>query len=91
MPTSYLLDMTNTARKILEDLEGKQCKQVAVKMLSLLRDPYPHDSEHLSNRNFRRVDIGEYRIIYQVNQNVVEILTIGRRNDGAVYKMFNKR
>ena len=91
MPTSYVLDMTNRARKFLEDLESKQFKQVVVKMLSLLRNPYPNDSEHLSNRNYRRVDIGEIRIVYQVTQNVIEILVIGKRNDGAVYTTFNKR
>lgn len=88
---NFALNLTNDARKFLDGLESKQFKQVASKMLSLLRDPYPNDSEHLSNRSFRRVDIGEYRIVYQVVQNVVEILVIGKRNDGAVYKVFTKK
>ena len=88
MPKSYVLDLTNKAFKFLEILESKQCKQVAIKMLSLLRDPYPNDSELLKGARYRRVDIGEYRIIYDVQDNVIQILAIGPRNDGAVYKRF---
>lgn len=88
MSTSYMLDMSNKARKSLEDLENKHFKQVAVKMLSLLRNPYPNDSEHLSGSQYRRIDIGEYRIIYDVQQDIVQVLAIGPRNDGAIYKRF---
>jgi mRNA interferase RelE/StbE len=89
MPKSYALDMTNKAFKFLTGLESKQCKQVAIKMLSLLRNPYPNDSEQLKGpTKYRRVDIGEYRIVYDVQDNVIQILAIGPRNDGAVCKRF---
>ncbi|KJS15708.1 MAG: hypothetical protein VR69_12190 [Peptococcaceae bacterium BRH_c4b] len=89
MSKNYVLDMTNKAFKYLESLENKQCKQVAIKMLSLLRNPYPNDSELLRGHSrYRRVDIGEYRIIYVVEDNVIQILAIGPRNDDAVYKRF---
>lgn len=90
MPEGYVLDVTNKAFKFLESLGSKQCKQVAIKMLSLLRDPRPNDSEQLKgSAKYRRVDIGEYRIIYDVQDNVIQILAIGPRNDGAVYKGFS--
>jgi mRNA interferase RelE/StbE len=88
---NYALDMSNNARKYLDGLESKYFKQVASKMLSLLRDPYPNDSEHLSDSKYRRVDIGEHRIIYRMNENIIEILAIGARNDGSVYKKFTKK
>ncbi len=88
MPKSYVLDLTNKAFKFLESLESKQCKQVVIKMLSLIRDPYPNDSELLKGSRYRRVDIGEYRIIYDVQDNIIQILAIGPRNDDAVYKRF---
>ena len=67
-------------------MEIKQFKQVAMKMLSLLRDPIPNDSEKLTGAKYRRADIGEYRIVYDVKKDVVQILAIGKRNDGTVYK-----
>lgn len=86
MSSSHVLDLSNKARKSLEGLEIKQFKQVAMKMLSLLRDPFPNDSEKLTGSEYRRVDIGEYRIVYNVKEDVVQILAIGERNDGTVYK-----
>jgi mRNA interferase RelE/StbE len=88
MSNSYVLDLSNKARKSLEGLENKQFKQVALKMLSLLRDPFPNDSEKLTGSEYRRADIGEYRIIYDVKNGVVQVLAIGPRNDGTVYKRF---
>ncbi len=88
MVSSYLLDLSNKARKYLEGLENKHFKQVTLKMLSLQRDPFPNDSEKLTGSNYRRADIGEYRIIYDVKDDVVQILAIGPRNDAAVYKRF---
>lgn len=82
------LALANEAKKSLFLLQAKQFKQVAVSMLNLLSDPYPHDSASLkgaANRE-RRVDVGEYRIIYSVAGDAVEILVIGKRNDDEVYK-----
>ncbi|BBB91716.1 MAG TPA: type II toxin-antitoxin system RelE/ParE family toxin [Methylomusa anaerophila] len=88
MPNSYVLDLSNRAGKALADLENKQFKQVALKMLSLLRNPFPNDSEKLTGSDYRRVDIGEYRIVYDVQDGVVRVLAVGPRNDGTVYRRF---
>ena len=84
--SKYVLDISNKARKSLADLENKQFKQVALKMLSLLRDPSPNDSEHLTGSSYKRVDIGEYRIVYDVENTIIRVLAVGKRNDGSVYK-----
>jgi mRNA interferase RelE/StbE len=57
-------------------------------MLALLRDPYPADCKHLSGHpGFRRVDIGEYRICYEViTGGIIKVAVVGARNDDAVYK-----
>lgn len=82
------LTLTKNAEKTLLALQSKQFKQVGASMLNLLSDPYPHDSETLKGalRGERRVDIGEYRIVYAVAGDVVEVLVIGKRNDDEVYK-----
>lgn len=36
--------------------------------------------------HYRRADSGEYRIIYRVNSDALEIILIGKRNDDEVYK-----
>ena len=36
--------------------------------------------------SYRRVDVGEYRIVYDLPEDMVRVLLIGKRNDDAVYK-----
>jgi len=80
------LELTRDALKFLDGLPPKPFKQVAASMLDLLRNPEPHDSRSLKGYSYRRVDIGEYRIIYGLPEDVVQVLLIGKRNDDAVYK-----
>ena len=73
-------------------LQAKQFKQVGTALSGLLKEPHPHDSASLkgAKKGERRVDVGEYRIIYSVEGEVVSILVIGPRNDGEVYKTWDR-
>lgn len=86
------LAITNTAEKFLAALQAKQYKQVGSAIFGLLRNPEPHDSKQLTaaKDGERRVDVGEYRIVYAVLGETVQILVIGKRNDDEVYKMWNR-
>lgn len=82
-----MIDLTRRAHKFLEDLQSKQCKQVAMRIFSLMREPYPADCKHLAGHpGFRRIDVGEYRVCYEVNNGIVRVAVVGARNDDAVYK-----
>jgi mRNA-degrading endonuclease RelE of RelBE toxin-antitoxin system len=35
-------------------------------------------------------DAGEYRIVYAVSDDTVEVLVIGKRNDAQVYKQWER-
>lgn len=47
MSPMLTLTRANEAKKALLALQAKQFKQVAVSVLNLLSDPYPHDSESM--------------------------------------------
>lgn len=84
-PTKDALDFWNA-------LDAKQYRQIGRKVLSLLLEPYPHDSKALVGcPEFFRVDCGEYRIIYKVEKDTVKLTLIGLRNDGDVYKKFDRK
>lgn len=85
------LDMTNDALSFLENLPGKQFKQVVSMMFNLLKDPAPHDSRILQGYPYRRVDFGEYRIVYRVQDECLQILVMGKRNDDEVYKKLTRK
>lgn len=53
--------------------DAKKLRQILMKILALRRAPFPQDSKKLENFNYRglsgrRVDQGEYRIIYAVDE-----------------------
>jgi mRNA interferase RelE/StbE len=38
----------------------------------------------------RRVDVGEYRVIYVNSGDTVDVLAVGKRNDDEVYKSWER-
>lgn len=87
------LNLSKQAGKFLISLRGsKQGKQIKHKIEDLLKDPYPNDSIKMKNsEDYHRADIGEYRIIYRVDNKVIlEVKIIAQRNDSKVYKLFDR-
>jgi mRNA interferase RelE/StbE len=84
------LDLTHEAKRFLDNLPPKQFRQVVNKVISLMENPLPQDSCSLSGAPYRRVDIGEYRIIYRVEAECLKVALIGKRNDEEVYRRFQK-
>lgn len=86
------LKMSNQATKFLESLDAKQYRQVGKKVFSLMQEPLPPDSAGLSGAKHgeRRVDSGEYRIIYAVTETEVDVQVIGKRNGDEVYRIWQR-
>ena len=80
------LDLTKKAIAFLDKLPPKQFKQVSKKIFSLMANPKPHDSKKLKGHPYQGTDIGEYRIIYHVEEDVLKVALVGKRNHSAVYK-----
>jgi mRNA interferase RelE/StbE len=78
--------ISKRAEKDQSRFPAKHRRQIAVKIVQLRTTPSPPDSKKLIGYPYRRVDVGEYRIIYQVENDVLEILRIGKRNDAEVYR-----
>jgi len=83
------IDLSKRAAKFLKSLPAKQGKQIAQTLMGLRKLPFPHDSKKLTGCQYYRVDIGEYRIIYRVD-NCIIVLLIGKRNDDEVYRKLNR-
>jgi len=64
-------------------------KQVVNTLFNLLKNPTPQGSNLLNGYPYRRVDFGEYRIIYQVQGEDLQVLVIGKHNDDDAYKKLN--
>lgn len=77
-----LINTSKCSDDFLSSLPPKQFKQVFTKMWDLRINPRPHDSIKLTGFEKYRTDIGEYRIVYTFDDTIVNIETIGNRNDG---------
>lgn len=80
------LNITKQVLKFFRSLPAKQYRQVFNKILALMEDPEPPDSSLLVGYPYRRADIGEYRIIYRVEEDCLKVALIGKRNDDEVYR-----
>jgi mRNA interferase RelE/StbE len=87
-----LLDLTPRAFDFWNGLEAKPYRQIGRKVLSLLLNPRPPDKKVLMGApGYFRVDCGEYRIIYRLDDDVLRIALMGKRNDDRVYEIFNRK
>ena len=86
------LNLSKRSGKFLDKLPPKQFRQIDTKIKALLIDPAPPDSSLLKGQAsvYRRADIGEYRIVYRVNGDTLEVILIGKRNDDEVYKALKR-
>jgi mRNA interferase RelE/StbE len=85
-----LLDITRQAKNFLDQLDAKQFRQIGRKILDLMDDPKPGDARPLRGYPFMRVDAGEYRIVYRIEDNILRIALIDKRNDDEVYKKLER-
>ena len=81
------LDIKKPAFDCLVELQTKQFKQVMLSIVYLTKNPYPHDAKKLTGYPFHRIDIGEYRVIYDVEAGeTLRVILVGKRNDDEIYK-----
>ena len=86
------LDIKRPAFDCLIELQAKQFRQVMLSIIRLTKDPYPHDSQQLTGYPYHRVDIGEFRVIYDIEEKeTVRIILVGKRNDDEVYKRLRNK
>lgn len=86
-----LLDISKDVAKELKSLPHKHASQITQKIFSLQWDPKPSDYRHISSfPGYYRVDSGEYRIVYKIVNDLIQVVIIGKRNDGVVYRYFQK-
>ncbi|MEA5533201.1 type II toxin-antitoxin system RelE/ParE family toxin [Crocosphaera sp. XPORK-15E] len=87
MSKEYSFIIEYSARKSLKNLQPKFIKQIVFKIFTLQDNPFPQDCKKLKGyEKGYRVDQGEYRILYTVEDDKIRVFKIGKRNDGEVYR-----
>ena len=84
------LSLDKRAQKFLNKLSTKQFDQIDRKIRELQEIPFPNDTKSIKGIDWYRVDVGEYRIVYNVRGGALDIPLIGKRNDDEVYKRLRR-
>ena len=80
---SYQLLIMRRAQKQLAQLPPRDYERIRDALAALAQDARPPGCRKLVGRDGWRVRVGDYRVIYEVNdkQRVVTVLQVGHRRD----------
>ena len=81
---TFRIELTKTATKSLKAIPRKDQKRIAKKIESLAESPPdPAKTKMKGNNPFHRVRVGDYRIIYEIQNDMllILILKIGHRKE----------
>jgi mRNA interferase RelE/StbE len=80
----YRIEVKQSAAKALKKFPGTERKRISQKIDSLAEQlPSPETTKIKGNNPFHKIRIGDYRIVYEIQNEVLVILVVkvGHRKD----------
>ena len=79
----YRIEIKKSAVKEIESLPRQEIKAILERISALADNPRPHDSKKLSHENKYRIRSGNYRIVYNIEDQIlfVYVVKVGHRKD----------
>ncbi len=80
----YTITFARSARKELEGLEDPLCSRILSRIVALGNTPRPDGCRKLQGaENMWRIRIGDYRVVYSVDdtQRLVDIIAVRHRSE----------
>jgi mRNA interferase RelE/StbE len=80
---AYILLILRRAQKELAQLPDEIYERLRDAIRALAKDPRPHGCLKLTGREGWRLRVGDYRVVYEIDdsQQVITVLHIGHRRD----------
>jgi mRNA interferase RelE/StbE len=69
----YNLRILPAAQKDLKRLQGKIFDKIKSEILSLANNPRPYGALKLTNEDGYRIRVGDYRVLYRIDEKIKEI------------------
>ena len=82
----YTVVVTATVKKLILKLPSSIAHRIENSLLQLEEDPRPPGYKKLKGRNGYRIRVGDYRIIYEIEDNILRIVIIDVRNRKDIYQ-----
>jgi mRNA interferase RelE/StbE len=79
----YKITLKKRAMKALEKINEPFYSKIKTAIYSLANDPHPVGSKKLIGRDGYRIRVADYRIIYEIFDDIllVDVIDIGHRKD----------
>ena len=81
----YQLQISNRANKALEKLPDEIYLRLIEAIKSLADNPRPFGCKKLKGRKGYRIRIGDYRVVYEINEGVLVVLIIDVGHRREIY------
>jgi mRNA interferase RelE/StbE len=80
---SYRVILPNSVQKELDRLPDDAARRILTRLAALENNPRPADVKKLKGRDAWRIRIGDYRVIYEIHDRVLQIIviTVGHRRE----------
>ena len=80
---AYTITIKKKAMKSLEKVGAPYYENIKQAIYSLAENPRPEGCKKLKGRSGYRIRIADYRVIYEISDNVllIEVINIGHRKD----------
>ena len=79
----YQVILPKSVRKELDRLPDDAVERIMTRLAGLETNPRPADVKKLKGRDAWRIRVGDYRVIYEIHDRVLQILviTVGHRRE----------
>lgn len=84
-------NLSNEGIRFLKKRDAKQFMQILQAVSALCAHSRPTDSIAMGNGQHYRKDVGEFRVIYKFDDESLHVAVIGNRNDGAFYRILDRK
>lgn len=84
----YTITFTTSARRELQKLDGAIVRRIFPKIEALGQDPRPSGCRKLvGTPNLWRIRVGDYRVVYSIEDDVltIEVIAVRHRRDAYRY------
>jgi mRNA interferase RelE/StbE len=75
--------LPRSVQKELDRLPDEVARRMMIRLAGLENDPRPADVKKLKGRDAWRIRVGDYRVIYEIHDRILQIIviTVGHRRE----------
>jgi mRNA interferase RelE/StbE len=83
---SYQVILPKSVRKELDRLPDDIANRILTRLAALQDTPRPSDAKKLKGRDAWRIRVGDYRVLYEIHDRVLQIFVIAAGHRREIYR-----